>query len=69
MSMMYKVVGDALKEEGLSESHHPQDYLNFYCLGKCEPVLKEKLPANQSPENSTQVRARVTVNWCASRFG
>ncbi|CAL9128086.1 unnamed protein product [Musa textilis] len=54
MSMMYKVVGDALKEEGLSESHHPQDYLNFYCLGKCEPVLKENLPTNQSPENSTQ---------------
>ncbi|KAF0906614.1 hypothetical protein E2562_012064 [Oryza meyeriana var. granulata] len=35
MSMMYKIVADALRKEGLHDTH-PQDYLNFYCLGKRE---------------------------------
>ncbi|RAL44934.1 hypothetical protein DM860_003693 [Cuscuta australis] len=37
MSMMYKIVARALESAGLSE-RHPQDYLNFYCLGKREPA-------------------------------
>jgi len=37
MSMMYKIVADALEKAGLSDQYHPQDYLNFYCLGKREP--------------------------------
>ncbi|OAY62953.1 Phospholipase D delta [Ananas comosus] len=41
MSMMYKTIAEALKKEGLSESSHPQDYLNFYCLGKREPAPKD----------------------------
>ncbi|KAL5787330.1 hypothetical protein ACOSP7_004279 [Xanthoceras sorbifolium] len=36
MSMMYKIVVEALEEKGLSGRYHPQDYLNFYCLGKRE---------------------------------
>lgn len=35
MSMMYKIVADTLQSQGLLEAH-PQDYLNFYCLGKRE---------------------------------
>ncbi|CAL4920042.1 unnamed protein product [Urochloa decumbens] len=35
MSMMYKIVADTLKNQGLVDAH-PQDYLNFYCLGKRE---------------------------------
>ncbi|KAJ1419990.1 Phospholipase D/Transphosphatidylase [Sesbania bispinosa] len=41
MSMMYKIVADALKKAGLSSEYHPQDYLNFYCLGKREPQSSE----------------------------
>ncbi|VAI39925.1 unnamed protein product [Triticum turgidum subsp. durum] len=35
MSMMYKIIADALESQGLVDSH-PQDYLNFYCLGRRE---------------------------------
>ncbi|XP_006650874.2 phospholipase D delta-like [Oryza brachyantha] len=35
MSSMYKIIADALQMQGLLEAH-PQDYLNFYCLGKRE---------------------------------
>ncbi|CAM0146607.1 unnamed protein product [Urochloa decumbens] len=35
MSMMYKIVADTLQNQGLVDAH-PQDYLNFYCLGKRE---------------------------------
>lgn len=34
MEMMYKVVAAAMEGKG----GHPQDYLNFYCLGNREPV-------------------------------
>ncbi|XP_074567538.1 phospholipase D delta-like [Curcuma longa] len=54
ISMMYKVIGDALTEAGLSETKHPQDYLNFYCLGKCEPLLKQTQTSNASQENAAQ---------------
>ncbi|MCE3215700.1 hypothetical protein HAX54_003234 [Datura stramonium] len=36
MAMMYKIVAEALEKAGLSQYFHPQDYLNFYCLGKRE---------------------------------
>uniref|UniRef100_A0A453MFH8 phospholipase D n=1 Tax=Aegilops tauschii subsp. strangulata TaxID=200361 RepID=A0A453MFH8_AEGTS len=35
MSMMYKIIADALESQGLVDSH-PQEYLNFYCLGRRE---------------------------------
>ncbi|KAJ0039631.1 hypothetical protein Pint_28743 [Pistacia integerrima] len=34
MQMMYSVVAQALKD--MQRNAHPQDYLNFYCLGKRE---------------------------------
>ncbi|KAK7399686.1 hypothetical protein VNO78_10875 [Psophocarpus tetragonolobus] len=37
MSMMYKIIGDALEKAGVSDKYHPQDYLSFYCLGNREP--------------------------------
>lgn len=36
MQMMYDVVTQAIKSMQLNA--HPQDYLNFYCLGKREDV-------------------------------
>jgi len=53
MSMMYKIVADALRKEGLHESH-PQEYLNFYCLGKRE-VSSDVSSMNTSNENSAMV--------------
>lgn len=58
MAMMYKFVGEALQEEGLSEKYHPQDYLNFYCLGKRDPIPKEE---ESSPKNSSDNTALVCV--------
>jgi phospholipase D1/2 len=37
MQMMYKVIAKELKSMNL-ENSHPQDYLNFYCLGNREQV-------------------------------
>ncbi|KAL6893728.1 hypothetical protein ACP4OV_007826 [Aristida adscensionis] len=52
MSMMYKIVADALQSQGLLEAH-PQDYLNFYCLGKREVVGAEaSSPANLGNDTS-----------------
>ena len=31
------------------ENAHPQDYLNFYCLGKREELLKDDLPSDDQP--------------------
>lgn len=37
MQMMYEVVAKELKAMKV-ENAHPQDYLNFYCLGNREKV-------------------------------
>ncbi|KAK3126786.1 hypothetical protein QOZ80_7AG0562520 [Eleusine coracana subsp. coracana] len=52
MSMMYKIVADALRKEGLHETH-PQEYLNFYCLGKREITSDVPTTVSHSNENST----------------
>ncbi|KAI3985531.1 hypothetical protein MKX01_033845 [Papaver californicum] len=36
MQMMYEIVYKALEEVGLENVEHPQDYLNFFCLGNRE---------------------------------
>ncbi|XP_061337154.1 phospholipase D delta-like [Gastrolobium bilobum] len=56
MSMMYRIVADALKKSGLSD--HPQDYLNFYCLGKREPQSSE---CPLTPTHPAENRALVSV--------
>ncbi|CAM0902928.1 unnamed protein product [Alopecurus aequalis] len=50
MSMMYKIIADALRKEGLVDAH-PQDYLNFYCLGRRE-ITSEVSTTNHSNDNS-----------------
>ncbi|KAG5136469.1 hypothetical protein JHK82_021200 [Glycine max] len=57
MSMMYKIIADALEKAGLSDKYHPQDYLNFYCLGKREPQSTNISPTPNPSEN----RALVSV--------
>ncbi|XVF18095.1 hypothetical protein REPUB_Repub10bG0182100 [Reevesia pubescens] len=45
MQMMYDVVAQELKSMEIKDSH-PQDYLNFYCLGNREEVSQEMLGGN-----------------------
>ncbi|XP_002530670.2 phospholipase D delta [Ricinus communis] len=59
MAMMYKIIGKALEEAGLSDMYHPQDYLNFYCLGKHEascPLNPSHM--NQQTENRSLAAAQ-----------
>ncbi|OMO83439.1 C2 calcium-dependent membrane targeting [Corchorus olitorius] len=54
MQMMYDVIAQELKSMQITDSH-PQDYLNFYCLGKREDVTKEMLDSNgQSVSDSAK---------------
>ncbi|KAK8636409.1 hypothetical protein V6N13_124155 [Hibiscus sabdariffa] len=45
VSMMYSIIAKELDQAGLSDQYHPQDYLNFYCLGK-----REAPPSDSSPK-------------------
>lgn len=52
MAMMYSVIAQAIKSAGLSDQYHPQDYLNFFCLGKREALTSENSSrTNQPTEN------------------
>lgn len=48
MQMMYTVVAKELKAMQLNDSH-PQDYLNFYCLGNREDFNEESSGTNGAP--------------------
>eukprot|EP00268_Persea_americana_P009256 TRINITY_DN13693_c0_g1_i4.p1 TRINITY_DN13693_c0_g1~~TRINITY_DN13693_c0_g1_i4.p1 ORF type:complete len:846 (-),score=170.79 TRINITY_DN13693_c0_g1_i4:245-2782(-) len=52
MQMMYEVVYKALEEEGLQNTHEPQDYLNFFCLGNRE-VTEGNGASNGNPAADT----------------
>lgn len=55
MQMMYEIIAQELKSMHL-ESSHPQDYLNFYCLGNREALPKEGSGSpNQSCKNGDAV--------------
>ncbi|KAJ3683485.1 hypothetical protein LUZ60_013712 [Juncus effusus] len=54
MGMMYKIIASTLEKEGLDEIYHPQDYLNFYCLGKREPESTSR-PSSPLSTNDTSV--------------
>ncbi|XP_052732026.1 phospholipase D delta isoform X1 [Vigna angularis] len=54
MQMMYNVIARELKVMELD--HHPQDYLNFYCLGNREPLKNGFLsPSSSSPDNGETI--------------
>ncbi|KAF8019366.1 hypothetical protein BT93_G0133 [Corymbia citriodora subsp. variegata] len=55
MTMMDKIIAQALEKVGLSHKSHPLDYLNFYCLGKREPLSSSQSSSqamNQQSENN-----------------
>lgn len=59
MVMMYRIVAQALENAGLSDQCHPQEYLNFYCLGKREASSSES-----SPQTNTENRSLVCYFSC-----
>ncbi|KAL6348785.1 hypothetical protein AAG906_033441 [Vitis piasezkii] len=58
MQMMYEMVYKALQEVGLENQYHPQDYLNFFCLGNREEGVDTSNAGNQSAANTPQALAR-----------
>ncbi|KAE8707249.1 Phospholipase D delta [Hibiscus syriacus] len=52
VSMMYSIIAKELDQAGLSDQYHPQEYLNFYCLGKREaPPLESSTKLNHNKDN------------------
>ncbi|CAN0878533.1 Phospholipase D delta [Linum grandiflorum] len=51
MMMMYKIIANALEKAGLLEAYHPQDYLNFFCLGKREDKVQDSANLNPQTDN------------------
>uniref|UniRef100_I1PH77 Phospholipase D n=1 Tax=Oryza glaberrima TaxID=4538 RepID=I1PH77_ORYGL len=56
MSMMYKIIADALRMQGLVEAH-PQDYLNFYCLGKREVAAGDSMSQTSLCNDNSTLRS------------
>ncbi|KAK4792258.1 hypothetical protein SAY86_022693 [Trapa natans] len=56
MSMMFQIIAQALQKAGLSGQYSPRDYLNFYCLGKREPLSAE-CSANISSSSENNLAA------------
>ncbi|KAK7255567.1 hypothetical protein RIF29_28980 [Crotalaria pallida] len=52
MSMMYRLIGDAIQENG--EPGHPRDYLSFFCLANREQKGKGEYLPPHSPHPETQ---------------
>ncbi|CAK9220914.1 unnamed protein product [Sphagnum troendelagicum] len=64
MKMMYGVIAAALRDVGLLGKRHPRDYLNFYCLGNCEP----ESPMEVEPTNPPDVNSKLGLVQRHRRF-
>ncbi|KAJ6706631.1 PHOSPHOLIPASE D [Salix purpurea] len=58
MAMMYRIIANELEKAGLAHKYHPQDYLNFYCLGKRENSPQNSSEMNQQTENRSLAAAQ-----------
>lgn len=69
MGMMYHIIAQALEKVGLSEAYHPQDFLNFYCLGKREtssPDTSPQVDLSSTHENRSLVCSTMSMSMCSS---
>jgi phospholipase D1/2 len=63
MQMMYEIIARELKFMKLDNSH-PQDYLNFYCLGNREKFPTEvSIPRNPPCDNGDTVIVQNDFNF------
>ncbi|KAF4398107.1 phospholipase D alpha 4 [Cannabis sativa] len=51
MTMMYKLIGEAIEESGCSS--HPRDYLNFFCLANRESKIAGEYVPPYSPHRGS----------------
>ncbi|MCD9638808.1 hypothetical protein HAX54_022964 [Datura stramonium] len=58
MAMMYKIIAQALENAGISQFFHPQDYLNFYCLGNREVKKRGCDEDNPPPQEQSHELAQ-----------
>lgn len=65
MAMMYQIIGQALDQCGVSDKYHPQDYLNFFCLGKRETATAKGIgrhkKTNSTLDNNYMSGVRTTL--------
>ncbi|XP_026659115.2 phospholipase D delta-like isoform X2 [Phoenix dactylifera] len=54
IKMMYGIIGGKLKSMGI-QNVHPQDYLNFYCLGNRELLPEGAIQSTNQPLEKTAV--------------
>ncbi|KAK0604153.1 hypothetical protein LWI29_012591 [Acer saccharum] len=59
MQMMYSVVAQALKD--MQMNSHPQEYLNFYCLGNREEIPKDASATNGATVSDSQKYQRFMI--------
>ncbi|XP_041020111.1 phospholipase D delta [Juglans microcarpa x Juglans regia] len=60
MQMMYNIVATELKATGSVDSH-PQDFLNFYCLGNRENIPEERSSDNGDKVSDAQKSKRFMI--------
>ncbi|GLT34764.1 hypothetical protein SLA2020_092620 [Shorea laevis] len=60
MKMMYGIIAKELQERGHGGAH-PRDYLNFYCLGKREPIPGENPASNVDEISKSQEFQRFMI--------
>jgi phospholipase D1/2 len=58
MEMMYRIIADELKAMD-NKDMHPEDYLNFFCLGN-----REEPPSNGIPESEKSTDKSAAVICC-----
>lgn len=61
MQMMYDVVARELKSMQRTDLH-PQDYLNFYCLGNREEHPQESLSSNDASVSNCFTFSNSSLN-------
>ncbi|KAF6135652.1 hypothetical protein GIB67_028223 [Kingdonia uniflora] len=64
MQMMYEIIAKELKSTGV-ENSHPQDYLNFFCLGNREELPKETPTSTSEPSANGET---VSASHKSRRF-
>ncbi|CAN6480341.1 unnamed protein product [Victoria cruziana] len=62
MEMMYATIYKALEEVGLEKTHHPRDYLSFFCLGNREAQDRDISSPTSDADDSSSPQALAQKN-------
>lgn len=60
IQMMYEIIAQEIKNSNL-ENSHPQDYLNFYCLGNRERCKDDE---GKNPLDGSSVSTQISILSC-----